>query len=175
MSMPRNDTLRTLLIVVAVVVCLLAVRRVVVPLTKEPLLPAGSPFPPVAVGGWINGPGPKTLGGDVTVVDVWAYWCAPCRQLMPELLATYEKFQGRDVRFIGLTKEETDEVEKTQAALRDAQIPWPNGYGAGATIDALRVHEIPTLFVVGRDGRIVWNSGSAGSLDEAIESALDKG
>jgi hypothetical protein len=44
--------------------------------------------------------------------------------------------------------------------VREAQIDWPVGFGAGKTISSL-VGPAPTVFVVGADGRIVWHDDRA--------------
>jgi thiol-disulfide isomerase/thioredoxin len=141
------------------------------------LLPPGTPLPALAAEGWLNGPGPTTeeLRGQVVVIDVWAYWCGPCRAAMPELVSMFNKYQDRGVQFIGFTMEGADKLDDTRAVVEGENLTWPNGYGAGGIINALGVKAIPSVFVIGKDGRVVWNSDRPGSLEEAIDSALGKG
>ncbi len=140
------------------------------------LLPVGAPLPEITAEGWINEPAPTAddLRGQVVVVDVWAHWCHPCRAAMPEMVALHGKYINQGVRFIGLTSVDSKEFDDTQAAIDHDKITWPNGYGAGQTIQALGVQAIPSVFVVGRDGRIIWHSGRPGTVAEAITSALEK-
>ena len=170
----RRNSVQFLVAFVLFAACALVVARRIVPVPSPGrLLSPGAAFPPLAVSGWINEPGPTQLDGAVTVVDVWAYWCPDCRHEMPAMVATYEKYQDRGVRFIGLTQEDGAEgVVKTEKAVRDDHAPWPTAYGAGRMMPILGVTSIPTLFVIGRDGRVVWNSDRGGTLNEAIESAL---
>lgn len=40
--------------------------------------------------------------GDVTVVNSWATWCAPCRTEMPEFADVARKLDGQGVTFVGI-------------------------------------------------------------------------
>ena len=64
---------------------------------------------------------------------------------------------------------------KTQAFIDKFAIPWPNGYGAEATVGALGVSGFPTLFVIGADRRVAWNDELNGTLSDQIEKALAAG
>ena len=76
------------------------------------------------------------------------------------------------MQFLGLTVDPPEERDSILRFLADTNIPWPNGYGAGATMEALGVQFLPTVLVVDRKGMIVWQSDSPGTLDQAIERAL---
>lgn len=134
------------------------------------------PAPPIKAAGWINGPGPtpESLSGKVVVLDAWASWCLPCRAAAPEMVATYNRFRDQGVVFIGLTGEDRENLKSMEEFVRSGNIPWPNGYEATETLAALRVEFIPSVFVIDRQGEILWNSDEAGTLDAAIEQALAK-
>ena len=74
--------------------------------------------------------------------------------------------------FVGLVAEGEEAKAETQAFIDHFHIPWPTGYGAMATIEALGVQGFPSILVIGADGRIAWNDELSGTLDDAIEQAL---
>jgi thiol-disulfide isomerase/thioredoxin len=176
----RRNRVALLLVSLAVVGCDAG-------LSTSPYQPleVGQPAPPLQAegwmqwqptGGWVEQPKPRDeqLSG-VVVIDVWAYWCGPCRASIPELKRVYERWHDKGVTFIGLTGEGGDVLDKNEQFLRDLEVPWPNAYGAEETINALEVVAIPTVFVVGRDGKVSWNSFQPGELEDALRKALAQG
>lgn len=135
---------------------------------------AGDPMPPIVAERWINGEGPTSeeLAGHVVVLDVWASWCTYCRVDAPELVALHEKYKDQGVIFIGLSTESADFLPDMQAYVTACGFTWPNGYGADLTIDALKIEGIPRIWVVGKDGTIVWDNWLEGTIEEAIRKGL---
>ncbi|HQU45191.1 MAG: hypothetical protein B7Z73_18410, partial [Planctomycetia bacterium 21-64-5] len=148
---------------------------------SEPPLSKGSQLPALDAWGWLNGEvGQTELAGKVLVIDVWDGACPYCSLAASALLAANVKYRERGVVFVGLTSANRDEAREFVDYWR---LPWPNGYQATATIDALKAHA-PTLFVGGTDGRVLWNDDRARwrhddvnlhrRLQVAIENALQE-
>ena len=139
-------------------------------------LAVGEPAPPIQAEGWLNGE-PVTsasLAGKVVVVDAWASWCGPCRAATPELIEVYKRYQGQGVVFVGLTAETGDELKDVEEFLTEAKVPWVTGYGARATFEGFQVRFIPAIFVIGTDGKVVWNKTTSGNVVDGIEAALGR-
>lgn len=138
------------------------------------IIPKG-PAPEITAAGWVNGEAPtkESLAGKVVVVCAWATWCGPCRAEAPHLVAVHKKFSDRGVVFIGLTTEGEENLDKIQGFLKKAGITWPNGWGAIETARALKADYIPALYVIDRDGQLVWfNQEDGGELEEVLETVL---
>src|SRR5215813_7677307 len=44
--------------------------------------------------------------GKVLVINLWASWCGPCRQEVPEYEKVRKSYVGQDVEFVALTAED---------------------------------------------------------------------
>jgi cytochrome c biogenesis protein CcmG/thiol:disulfide interchange protein DsbE len=116
------------------------------------------------------------FAGQVTLVNVWASWCVPCRQEHPYLMALAQ--DGR-VNIAGINYK--DRPENARRFLGELGNPF-NSIGvdnSGRTAIDWGVYGVPETFVVGRDGTIVYKHVgpfSAASFREelvpAIEAAL---
>ncbi len=63
-------------------------------------------------------------------------------------------------------------MDYMESFLHKAGIKWLNGYGAYNTLQQLQANFIPAVWVIGADGRVVWNRDSRKTLEEGIEEAL---
>jgi thioredoxin 1 len=67
------------------------------------------------------------------VVDFWAPWCGPCRQLAP----TIEKLAGEYVGKVKIGKLDTDQNSETAGGLRISSIPTVLFIQGGKVVDRL--------------------------------------
>lgn len=76
----------------------------------------------------------EVLGADVPVlVDFWAPWCAPCRQVAPIVEELAVQFKGR----VKVAKLNTDENQATTAAYGIVSIPTINIYSGGELVRSI--------------------------------------
>ena len=118
--------------------------------------------------------------GKVMVVNLWATWCGPCRQEIPELVKLHKEFHSRGVEMIGLSTENPDaSAEKVRKFIQDFQIDYRIGW-APVEVAAPLMQEyqaIPQIFVISRDIRILkhfvgFSPSYTAQLRQALEDAL---
>lgn len=105
------------------------------------------------------------LRGKVVVLDFWATWCAPCRIEMPRVETLHKEMKSKGVVVLGVNVAEEPALVRRYLAktpysftiLLDRQGDAANRYQATG---------IPTLVVIGKDGRI--HSYFQGVRDEDV-------
>lgn len=147
-----------------------------IPRLNDGISTVGQPFPALEVQGWFNGTAPAEaeIQGQVLFVDAWAFWCGPCRQLAPTLKELHAKYEAQGVKFLGLTSMDEETLDYSREFIAGEGIPWVQGYGATAPLATLQADLIPQVWVVGRDGKIVWDSRSDVPVEEALDQALSQ-
>lgn len=105
--------------------------------------------------------------GRVVLVNLWATWCAPCREEIPILVGLQEKYGARGLQFVGIA---IDQRDKVQAFAREFKINYVVLLGGLETIDVSRqignrLGALPFTVVLDRGGRIV--SRELGKVKEA--------
>jgi DsbE subfamily thiol:disulfide oxidoreductase len=106
--------------------------------------------------------------GDVTVVNVWATWCGPCRQEQPGLVRTAKRYADQGVRFVGLNYQ--DNRAAAQAWVEEYKVPYESLFDEmGSYADDLGFPYLPDTYIVDAGGTIRWAIYGATSEAEVSE------
>jgi len=137
------------------------------------LLP-GRDAPPIVAAGWLNGEAPtqESLSGKIVLLHVWATWCGPCRRMTPLLVELRKQYAERGVVFIGLTSEDESSLQTVRDYVETNHVNWLIGWGALETLQDLGTEFIPMAYVIGADGKLLWDSQHEGTPDDALEQAI---
>jgi DsbE subfamily thiol:disulfide oxidoreductase len=96
------------------------------------------------------------LRGTPVVVNFWATWCGPCRNEMPALQNTAERYAGQ-VTIAGL--DQAEEASVVQAFVDEMGVEFPILMDSDTAVaQRYNVRGMPTTFFVDADGiiRHIW-------------------
>lgn len=98
------------------------------------------------------------VGGSVTVIDLFATWCQPCKPALEALRTVHEN--STDVQFVSVTNEALGgDLSRADvlAWWEEFGGPWAVGHDPDGTLLArLGTSALPFTAVADPDGRIVW-------------------
>ena len=144
--------------------------RIMIPMMENLGQPFDFAFKDAVTG---KGYSDESFRGKVLVVDWWATWCAPCVASLPKMLATYEKYKDKGVAFIGVSLDQPENqggLKALKEFVAKNKVPWPQYFldGKSEFANKYMVANIPAVFVVGRDGKVVSVDGVR-SLERTLE------
>lgn len=140
-----------------------------VPQTDLPPVPEltrdGVPVPGLAA---------ANFNGNVTLLNVWASWCVPCRDEAPLLM---QLARDKRIRLVGINyKDQPDNARRFIGRYGNPFAAVGADAKGRAAID-WGVYGVPETFVVGRDGRIAFKLVgpiTTDNLETTLKPALEK-
>ena len=129
----------------------------------------GDTLPPYAV---------PALGGDtvrfsagepVTLLNVWATWCTSCREEMKDVVALAREFAPRGLRVVAVSVDRGDPAH-VQQFVASQRLPFTVGLDPEGEIQRrFAVVTVPTTYLIGSDGRLLWER--SGNLQDVMPDA----
>jgi thiol-disulfide isomerase/thioredoxin len=118
---------------------------------------------------------PGDLKGKVVVIDFWATWCGPCIDELPHMKRLYAKYGSKGVEIVGVSLDRPNGLKDLKKFVKENNMGWVHTYSGkywdDPTIRKYGIDGIPSIWVVGRDGKVVSDDARA-NLEETIEKAL---
>ncbi|WP_165233738.1 TlpA family protein disulfide reductase [Aquisphaera insulae] len=110
--------------------------------------------------------------GKVVVLDIWATWCGPCRQMIPHEREMVARLKDRPFALISISVDEKKET--LTEFLASEPMPWTHWWNGaeGKIIDALDVDHYPTIFVLDEKGVIRAKEIRGEALEAEINALL---
>jgi len=131
---------------------------------KEPTEPA--PMPSWAGGGTNS----AELEGRRHVVVVWATWCGPCHDLLPELDALYAR-QGGEYPIVALSIDEEEESLRSDPLVK--QLTGVQVVHSPQIVGDFGLKSVPVIYVVDEQGGITYmGTGYGPQVVQQVEEAL---
>ena len=118
-------------------------------------------------------------GGRVLVLDLYATYCPPCRDEIPQLISLQRRYEGRGLKVVGLNVGGPDDRRLVPDYVRELGIDYALGNPDDELINTLSGGEtaIPRTYVFDRRGRLAdfsvgYDSAVAARLEQAVQKAV---
>lgn len=112
----------------------------------------------------LDAPGKISLAayrGRPVVVNFWGSWCDPCKEEVPVLESTWQRYKDRGLVVLGVDFHDLKGAARRFA--RENEISYPIAYdGPGNTLSKYGVTAAPETFFVARNGKLVCERIQAG-------------
>jgi thiol-disulfide isomerase/thioredoxin len=169
---------RTIVTIVAVAIAAAVLYPFFAQRSSQPAGPggmAGQPAPVFPMLDAQNGPASlDTYRGKIVVMNLWASWCPPCREEMPDLQRLQTAYANRGVVVVGVNEGES--AQRAQSFAQSLGIRFPiwvdERQQYGRVYAALG---LPTTVVIDRRGNVARGFDGPLSFDQmrdAVDSTL---
>lgn len=128
----------------------------------------------------------RTLAGDsvrfgatpgarqpLTLVNMWATWCGPCKEEFPDLQVIHEQYGPRGLRVVAVSTDQRD--ANVQTFLMSTRVSFLIGRDTSNTVlSYLQESGLPQNVLIGPDGTILYKAFGLGRpFDPALKAAID--
>ena len=114
--------------------------------------------------------------GKVVLFNVWATWCHPCRDEIPELRQLQAKYADRGLELIGVSVDANGSEDAIRSFMRDFEMEYPVWRDPGERVSTqFLVVGVPATFLIDRDGILRWRkTGPIQPGDSALAAAIER-
>lgn len=106
------------------------------------------------------------------VLDFWASWCPDCRKEAPAVVRMYEAYRAHGIEFIGISMDtDVDAWKKAigKYGITYAQVSELKPFKETDIAKAYGVKWIPSMVVVGPDGKVKLSTVMSSKVDEYLK------
>ncbi len=112
--------------------------------------------------------------GQVLVLSVWASWCMPCREELPEFARARDELAGSHSEAVFMTVNLGESGARARSWMDRAGLDLPVLLASTKFMDEYGIMVVPSILVFDRDGRLaVLRSGWSPGMDLVEELSND--
>jgi cytochrome c-type biogenesis protein len=110
----------------------------------------------------------------VVLLNIWATWCAPCREEIPYLQSLYEQHRQAGLEIIGVSVDARGQEAAIQAFVKDFGMTYPVWRDPDERVQSMFLAlGVPASYLIDRRGILRWRRlGTISAADTALSNAL---
>lgn len=114
--------------------------------------------------------------GKVVLLNVWATWCHPCRDEIPELRQIHAKYQADGLELVGVSVDANGSDDAIRAFMKEFQMTYPVWRDPDERVSAqFLVIGVPATFLIDREGILRWRkTGPIQPNDTTLTAAIER-
>lgn len=111
----------------------------------------------------------------VTMLNLWATWCGPCRYEIPSLIQLQKEYGDEGLHVVGVSMDQAGMQSQIESFARNAGINYKIVHDPQARLaDVFDTTIIPTTALIDRSGKVVWfHAGIVRHDDPELLTALE--
>lgn len=116
--------------------------------------------------------------GKVVLLNVWATWCGPCRQEIPELRQLHSRYARDGFAVVGVTVDAVGSESQVASFVNEFKMDYPLWHDPDERVSAqYAIMGLPASFLIDRHGVVRWKAtgpvvAGDSSLTAAIRAAI---
>lgn len=119
----------------------------------------------------------KALETGPVLVAFWATWCHPCQDELVQLQKIYQTYKDSGITFYAISIDDAKTAGKVKAVAAGKRITMPVLLDPEQeAMQAFGLANVPGVFIVGKDGKLLYQHtgykpGDEAGLEEAVKAA----
>ena len=116
------------------------------------------------------------LRGQVVLLNVWATWCHPCREEIPELERLWTAHEEEGLVVVGVSVDAVGDDSAIRAFAREFEMTYPIWRDPDERIQSLYMAlGVPASYLIDRRGVLQWRHlGTVKPTDSSFTNALER-
>ena len=114
------------------------------------------------------------LGGKVVLLNIWATWCAPCREEIPYLQSLYDKHKGDGLEIVGVSVDTRGQDAGIREFATEFRMTYPIWRDPDERVQSTFLAlGVPASYLIDRTGVLRWKHlGTIRASDTTFTQAL---
>ncbi|MES2178044.1 MAG: TlpA disulfide reductase family protein [Gemmatimonadota bacterium] len=114
--------------------------------------------------------------GKVVLINIWATWCHPCRDEIPELIAIHSRYRDRGLELIGVSVDTDGYDEAIRTFMADYRMTFPIWRDPDERISTqFLAVGVPATFLIDKAGILRWRkTGPIAPNDTSLAAAIER-